>query len=284
MPPLNDNVLEYSQPSRWNSQNHGDELYSPTSSFARRTVPRDRFSDAHKPTGSTRQRQGGTQVRFNEEVNVHFVINLQEITPEEIQQCWYNPNEYNEFKSDVAVTVYLIQNNPGKVDDIKYTRRGAEIRIDSILEQRHNWKREARSEVLSEQYAQNMMGFLFKDEEKIASLYKVASQPAILEAIELAKLDRNDAESYYSYIHQAKDGCLEAEQSCFSQKRRHRKKLSDFNDSWITSISSEEEEGPFLSNNYQHSSPAVASNEHPFFLDDSGFDDSWLREVSVQCR
>jgi hypothetical protein len=228
MAPLN-NSYEYSC-GYWNQQSGSRGSFS--------ALP----GQPYKP--ARRQRQ---VARFREEVTLHNVMALSDFTSDEVQESWYKTSDYNEFRKDIAVSVYLMGNEPHAFDDVKYTSRGAECRIEAAIARRHRWKLEAKSAVLDEQDYQDAMGE--KNEGGISAVYCQASQAAVFDAIDAAALDQFNAEEYQ------KESSVQ----------------DDFNDDWISSISS----CSGSSYHYDHKSTCESS-----LWDESGFDDSWIRDVS----
>jgi hypothetical protein len=115
--------------------------------------------------------------------------------------------------------------------------------MEEIVERRHRWKFRAWSAVLDEQDIQRQRGE--NDIDWVAALYCQSARVALREALQLAVQDEQDAIFYQNEI-SLKD---------------------DFNDDWISSVSS-------------HSSCFECHQEASFF-DDSGFDDSWIRDTSA---
>jgi hypothetical protein len=183
--------------------------------------------------------------RFREEVTVHDVMALSDFTSNEVQDSWYEAIDYNDFRKDVAITVYLTRSEPHAVDDIKYSPRGAECRIEGILARRHQWKREAKSAVLDEQEYQNESGE--NNDGMISAVYRRASQAAVCDAIDAAARDQFDAENH----------------------QKESDEHDDFNDDWISSISS------CSSPSYQYYHQPTDDSSRSYY-DESGFDDSWL--------
>ena len=271
MPPLNDSLGTGPLPARWNRQ----DSYNSPSSFRRTVGGSLRIGvDDDQPffyksaVIATTRRRRVTTARFNDDaIVIHPTISLSEMTNDEKRQCWYDQQDYDEFRSDIAITVCLIQNRSDMLDDIKYTTRGAEIRVPTTLDKRHYWKRQARSSVLKEQQTQNIMGVY--DSEKIAAIYCQCSLQAQFEAVEFASMDRIDANSFYN------------RQQYPKEEENEQEEIHDgFNDDWITSISSSSEDSSSVE---IYSLLCCGAEEHSisFADDESGFDDSWIREVSV---
>lgn len=180
---------------------------------------------------------------INEHVNqVKTTINRDDFTKEEIQASWYSGAEYSRFRRDIGTTVYLINNDPDQVDGVYYTCRGAECRMEESVERRHLWKFQAWSAVLDEQDLQRQRGE--NDIDWVGAVYSESAKAALREALQLAAEDEQDA--IYQNEISLKD---------------------DFNDDWISSVSS-------------HSS-CFERHQEASFLDDSGFDDSWIRDISA---
>ena len=148
-------------------------------------------------------------------------------------------------------------NRPDLVDEIHYTLRGAECRVDSTLARRHQWKREARLAVLREQEAQKASDEY--DQDWISAVYCQASQASVFEARDAALQDQADAEAYYN---ENEAGAAD-----------------DFDDAWISSLSSSSSSSSstFEYTYDQHEQQPSVGLVNAY--DVSGFDDSWLRDM-----
>jgi hypothetical protein len=114
--------------------------------------------------------------------------------------------------------------------------------MEESVERRHLWKFQAWSAVLDEQDLQRQRGE--NDIDWVGAVYSESAKAALREALQLAAEDEQDA--IYQNEISLKD---------------------DFNDDWISSVSS-------------HSS-CFERHQEASFLDDSGFDDSWIRDISA---
>ena len=198
-----------------------------------------------------RRRRPGKSVRFNEEQQVHEIISRNEFTNQEIDDSWYTADDFTTFKRDVTTVTYLMIHHPGCIDDVKYTSRGAECRVDEIVQRRHQWRLEGRTAVMVAQAR--------GDGHLMAAVYSDMSHEAVREALEIAILDEENAKAYQ------KEEC----QPTFPKDL--------FSDEWISSIA-------VLTSSPSVYQPELTAPEANFWndndYDDSGFDDSWLRDIS----
>jgi hypothetical protein len=185
-------------------------------------------------------------VRFDDRVDLEHVLHFKDYTNDEIEDTWYCGADYSRFRKDIATTTHLILNRPDDVDGLQYTSRGAECRIAKAVERRHRSRFQAWSAVHYEQDFQRVVGD--KNDDRVAALYSQTTRSTVRDALDLAALDQLDANQYQN-------------EEC--QKEA-------FSDDWIRSISA-------------HHSCAYELRhiQEQSFWDDSGFDDSWIRDVSI---
>ena len=202
------------------------------------------------------------QVQFDQDVKVSRIPHYSEYGSDGVALLWNTASDYARFRQDVADTLYLIAHVPNAVDGIRYTARGIEGRTRGVSKHRHRIKAEAWSAVFDEQTYQKAIEE--PDADWIAAVYQRATVECVQEALELAQLDVIDVSKYQQQI-----------------------PFDLFDDSWISSVASQEEEPVNRKASEQVSSclsteedsaSTEAGDSQP--IDCSGFDDSWITDVA----
>ena len=203
------------------------------------------------------------RVQFGEEVQVTQIPHLSDYSDEEVALLYNTPSDYTRFRQDVADTLYMIAHVPNAVDGIRYTSRGVEGRTRGVSKQRQRIKTEAWNAVFDEQTYQRAIEE--PDSDWIGAVYHRAAVESLQEALELAQLDVIDVSRYQQEV-----------------------SFDLFDDSWISSVSSQEEE-PSYRNEHQietlyvfasdEDNASVGINKAPV-VDCSGFDDSWITDIA----
>jgi hypothetical protein len=203
------------------------------------------FSSVFNPEAA-KSAQTRPRVRFHDKVMVHDIMPRSEFTQPEIRDSWCSKAEFLEFRRDAGVAAYIMARNVQHdlLDDVIHTTRGSHCRLEAVVKRRREHKRQTESAVLGQQKDQRKRGQ--KDDAAIAAAYSRVSKTAAMDALAMASIDEIDARLY--------------QQMNFSD--------DDFNDDWISSLSSD-------------SFPSRLIIEDSNFFDESGFDDSWLRDVSA---
>lgn len=189
------------------------------------------------------------RTHFNDCPEIHQIPGRDDYSSEEIQDCWYTASEFSRFRLDICTTVYLHKIDPSRIDGKEYTMRGVEHKMGDSSCRRYCLRSRARSAVLDEQDFQEGIGE--PSAERLAALYSVAAKDAVLDALNLAALDQLEAFRYQN----------EAVTDEF------------FPDEWISSISTT----PRVESISCHAYKA----ELKFLEEASGFDDSWIRDVTA---
>lgn len=201
-----------------------------------------------------RRRRPRKTVRFNEEEQqVREIISRNEFTSQEIDASWYTADDFTSFKRDVTTVTYLMIHHPGCIDDVKYTSRGAECRVDAIVQRRHRWRLEGRTAVMVAQGRGDNVNVM-------AAVYSDLSHEAVREALEIAILDEEDGRAYQT------EEC----QPTFPKDL--------FSDEWISSIATLA--GPSSTDELLPRTSESINFWNDTDNDDSGFDDSWLRDIA----
>lgn len=210
-------------------------------------------------------RRRRTSVKFNDTIaQVDFIDHHCEWTQEERSARWHSQGDYACFRRDVFSTVYMLRNHPETVDDTETTARGIECRDPLAVERRQYVKQCAWNAVFEEQHVQRKnreeMSSPFDGEgEWIATLYSHAAKAALREALDFAALDQIAA------INHQMEGKINDAQD-------------EFNDDWISSISSLSPSASSLSSNEESSRAFDSDDEFGFAIlgGAPGFDDSWI--------
>ena len=121
-------------------------------------------------------------VRFNSQEERYEIPNLDSFTAGEISDSWYSRFDFSTFSREVSKTIYLIKNYPHLVDDIEYTSRGTESRMEKLCNQRRQNIFHARQFVLNSQKEN-------KKKDWIGLVYGQISQATIQAAIIRASHD-----------------------------------------------------------------------------------------------
>jgi hypothetical protein len=203
------------------------------------------FSDLPEQPLKKYSRRSRKLVHFDEQLQVKYVLHLNDYTSEEIKDTWYSGADNSRFRKDIATTVRLIINKSEDIDGLQYTSRGAECRMKQVLKRRYKLKFQTWSVVLDEQEFQREVGE--RSDYRIAAAYIHVSRDAVREAFQLAIMDQFDAYRYQN-------------EQC---------QTDEFSDDWIRSISTQ-----------QDFTNANQPTKQPNFREDAGFDDTWIRDFS----
>jgi hypothetical protein len=127
-------------------------------------------------------------VTFGEEVKVSYVEpNAGELSPEEIEDTWYNAGQFKMIKSITLVLVKMMRK--GKVDETdEYSFRGLEHRTKKGSEARRDAKERAVDVLFLEVQRQKVKGIA--DPENLAKLLNECNAERQQVALQLAKLDQ----------------------------------------------------------------------------------------------
>jgi hypothetical protein len=118
--------------------------------------PRNWLADGYSSSCSsvaTRNSKGTMpkSLQIIEEKNEIFLVDhLDDITDDEVDKIWYNPDEYAEIKSAYQMTVFMMESGE-KMDPEEHSSRGLEYRTQDGAWARYENKRDACNAVLDEQ-------------------------------------------------------------------------------------------------------------------------------------
>jgi len=187
------------------------------------------------------------------DVQVFTIGSRDEYSLEERESSWYSTSECAAFRREISTSIYLSKTDPARLDEITYTMRGAESYTLDGCRRRSHLRSIARNAVFDEQACQKILGI--KDYSRLAQAYAAISQQALYPAFNSAAVDQSDAHRYQteSAIHDL------------------------FNDNWIRSVSTVSLGSSNAVHLYRE---AFSSHVEKGY----GFDDSWLSDVSTNCR
>ena len=150
---------------------------------------------------SSNTTQAKKSIQWAENVAIHHIEHVLDMTPEAFRKVYYTRKEYTGFKNDCVQTAHaIVANNNNKENsttsnDDSLCGRGLEKLINKKFKQRRRERIEgARSTVLDEQRDQKAEGVC--SPEFLAELYEDVSAPAHQEAHERAMKDHEDILSY----------------------------------------------------------------------------------------
>ena len=146
MPPLN-RLLEDQENNVWRRPT------SPHGSFS--ALPDSPWKPA---TPDVTAGRSGRRARFSETNQVHTVISRESYSEQEIEDCWSTASEFASFRQDVCTTVYLLKTDPNRVDDVEFTMRGVEHRMEEGANRRCFLRYRAKTAVFDEQDFQSGLG------------------------------------------------------------------------------------------------------------------------------
>jgi hypothetical protein len=114
------------------------------------------------------------RIEFTKQNEVFPVEHLDDMTPQEISNIWYDPKEYAEIKSSYQVTIFLMEtaesnDKPMPDETDEHTIRGLEYRTQTGAWARYEKKRDAYNAVLDEQDRQWKVDC--DDHERLAEVY-----------------------------------------------------------------------------------------------------------------
>lgn len=193
------------------------------------------------------------RARFGYEIDVQMceTYGRDEYSSKEMEDCWYNAAEYARFRLDIFESICADKNDDVQQQgDVDYTMRGAEPKTFDGCKRRQYLRSTACNTVLQEQALQKKNNI--QDPFRLSTMYSLVVREATYDAINLAAIDRRDAERYH------------AEYDLFVA----------FDDSWISSLSASSSLEFITSTNEQENDATILDLT-------SGFDDSWLSDIAV---
>lgn len=128
---------------------------------------------------------------FKATVIMHNVLHLDDYSDEEVAACWFDNDGVHRFKTDLKLTMKLIEIGDLSYDTEEHCRRGTEYRTPNGAQKRKRNKAVALDAVLDEQEAQWDADRI--DPEGIAIVYMAATRHCKFEAHMLALTDEKVA-------------------------------------------------------------------------------------------
>lgn len=120
-------------------------------SLLRRVLPTSSSPKRHKKaktatvsSQSSIKGRRSSLVQFNEVAQIQTVLHILDYTTEEVEACWYNDFESNEFKEESNFIVQLHMTPGLMVDEDQYPRRGLESKLQLFEENEEENAREAQ--------------------------------------------------------------------------------------------------------------------------------------------
>mmetsp|Transcript_30134 Transcript_30134/g.34201 ORF Transcript_30134/g.34201 Transcript_30134/m.34201 type:complete len:267 (-) Transcript_30134:56-856(-) len=126
----------------------------------------------------------------------HEILNLDDYTEQEKQNCWYTRRGYFEIRDRVKLelSLYLLDKNTNDgvvADDDEYCVRGLERRTYTAKTLRHTTRSQAVHAVLYEMECQKHNGYM--NQNMVADVYREYSIPSAKIAQTIAHQDKMDA-------------------------------------------------------------------------------------------
>jgi hypothetical protein len=121
-----------------------------------------------------------------------------DLSPSEREACFYQTQEYADFKGDVRVTIEMIENDSIDIDEVRFTARGADHRTAIALRRRNGIRRRSHHAVFEEQdrqWEQQEQDGVYTDldDDAIAAAYSRQSRTSQRDAHRIAQLDEQEA-------------------------------------------------------------------------------------------
>jgi len=140
--------------------------------------------------------QGSAAVSSTATTQCHEILNLDDYTEQEKQNCWYTRRGYFEIRDRVKLelSLYLLDKNTNDgvvADDDEYCVRGLERRIHTAKTMRHTTRSQAVHAVLYEMKCQKHNGYT--NQNMVADVYREYSIPSATIAQTIAHQDKMDA-------------------------------------------------------------------------------------------
>ena len=134
-------------------------------------------------------------VRFHTFSLQYPTMNIDDFTTDEIEDTWYTTDDFCRFSRDISRTLFFMMNEPNLIDDIAFTSRGAECRLEHVTQRRRRVRSQARELVFQAQKETASLADT-RNDDGIAYGYSQFSQAIAYEAIAKASLDQRDAHNF----------------------------------------------------------------------------------------
>jgi predicted RNase H-like HicB family nuclease len=134
-------------------------------------------------------------LRFAATIEVAEIPNRFDYSREELEDCWFQGYDYEEFRENSYMTMGLYRAGllPANIPNDKHCMRGLEGRLQEASKEREWTRYHATAAVLNEQYRQHRMGY--RNPQAIADLYHSVAWNAQYKAYTQAMLDEQEQRS-----------------------------------------------------------------------------------------
>jgi len=154
-----------------------------------------------RPNGSengAEKKKGGLKakrsVTFSHKKHIKKIPHLNNLSDQIIDDCWWSPEDYEEFKASFQYLVFMMDSGEEKVENDEETTRGLEFRTQEGAWERFEHKRDAYNAVLDEQDRQWNRNA--DDPQKISELYEEVCAQCQTAACGRGSGDENDIKEY----------------------------------------------------------------------------------------
>jgi len=148
--------------------------------------------------GNHRQQSRRRKVTFKQVVAVRPIKHVDNMTDDELDDIWFNRDDFDTFKMSFVRTVKLLSSGAFKGDDENHCARGLEGRTREGAFQRKSNKYHGRQAVLFEQERQRSLGI--NEDKLISEAYVVENLRCRLTALEMGIKDQNEVFEELSQI------------------------------------------------------------------------------------
>lgn len=154
------------------------------------------FDEPAPPSRKSKRNNKG--VCFNDRVGVRTTEHINDFTPEEVANTWYQKVEYKMMKAEFAVTVQKLFNGEYTGDTEHHCARGLEHKPRVCANRRRARRMDSLVAVLDEQerqFCESSMGTIMKEDSAtaLATVYEKACGSSTREASLRGELDAEEA-------------------------------------------------------------------------------------------
>ena len=127
-------------------------------------------------------------VKFSESVKARLTTHINNFTWQERNSYWYTPDEFKQMRSDISVTMQLIEMEIDISSSPEFCARGLEVQTVEGARQRAEKKQRAWKTLSSEQQSQRKLGI--NDGQALAAVYAAEAQECKVEAHAMGLADQ----------------------------------------------------------------------------------------------
>lgn len=131
-------------------------------------------------------------LRFSPTIEVAEIPNRSDYSREEIEDCWFQGYDYDEFRENSYMTMGLYRAGLLPCANEKHCMRGLEGRLQEASKEREWTRYHATAAVLNEQYRQVRTHYTQRNVQTIADLYHAVSWKSQYKAYTQAMLDEQE--------------------------------------------------------------------------------------------